>query len=33
MVPYYMARSLSTKAVMGDNDDDDIVVYVKGHEK
>jgi len=40
MVPYCMARSLITKAVMGttttaddDDDDDDIVVYVKGHEK
>jgi len=36
MVPYCMARSLITKAVMGtmttdDNDDD--IVYVKGHEK
>jgi len=39
MVPYCMARSLITKAVMGttmtdsDDDDDDIVVYVKSHEK
>jgi len=38
MVPYCMARSLITKAVMGttttdDDDDDDIVVYVKRHEK
>jgi len=37
MVPYCMARSLITKAVMGttttNDDDDDIVVYVKGHEK
>jgi len=35
IVPYWMARSLITKAVMGttatdDDDDDDIVVYVKG---
>jgi len=38
MVPYCMAESLITKAVMGttatdDDDDDEIVVYVKGHEK
>jgi len=34
MVPYWMAESLITKAVMGTTaTDDDIVVYVKGHEK
>jgi len=35
MVPYCMARSLITKAVMSTTttDDDNIVVYVKGHEK
>jgi len=35
MVPYCMARSLITKAVIGttttDDNDDGIVVYVKGH--
>jgi len=45
MVPYCMARSLITKAVMGDttttddndddddDDNDDIIVYIKEHEK
>jgi len=36
MVPYCMAGSLITKAIMGTtatDDNDDIVVYVKGHEK
>jgi len=37
IVPYYMARSLITKAVMGtthdDDDDDDDDIVVKGHEK
>jgi len=34
MVPYWMAESLITKAIMGITaTDDDIVVYVKGHEK
>jgi len=33
-IPYWMAKSLITKAVMGTTStDDDIVVYVKGHEK
>jgi len=33
MVPYWMAESLITKAVIGTTaTDDDIVVYVKGHE-
>jgi len=32
MVPYKMAKSLITMAVMGTTDDN-IVVYVKGHEK
>jgi len=33
MVPYCMAGSLITKAIMGTTATDDIVVYVKGHEK
>jgi len=34
MIPYNMARSLITKVVMGaTTTDDEIVVYVKGHEK
>jgi len=37
MVPYCMTKSLIKKTVMGttmtDDDDDKIVVYVKGHEK
>jgi len=34
MVPYCVARNLITNAVMGTTTtDDEIVVYVKGHEK
>jgi len=34
MVPYCMARSSITKAMIGTTTtDDEIVVYVKGHEK
>jgi len=34
MVPYWMAKSLITKAVMGTTaTNDDIIAYIKGHEK